>query len=1251
MKAQYLIPILFVALMALPLVTPAHAWWNTNYAYNIPINISTTTNLTYYQLAINVSYNAHMRPDFGDIRFINASDNAEYNYWTQSDVCITSNYCLFWVNGTFNTNNGTQLYMYYGNASATNASNVSATFITISGVTGSWLMDEPTGSLLAYDTSGNGQNGNNATRGGSAKSGFQTNGGVYSNSMNMTNDGSNDAGILINNSATMNNTFSGASYTVMGWFYAANTNGYDEIITKGGCGGAASDICLAWIGSTQRLSFNRGSTARLCNAGSIGTNGWSHLAVAENSTGTYFYLNGTLVCSNTTIAPITTTGNMRIGFDGNGNGQTAKYDVVQIYNTDLSASQINYLANISYITYTNGGNIPSIANITLIRKNAATVPTYLFGSETPLIPPSPAPVINITSPINVTYSDQNVTLASFKVTSLDTILNVSAYIDGALIYNNDAYSNNTVVNIYLNTYLSTSYNFTVNATDTAGISNTSVFFSIANPVYIIITLPTNTTYFGNTTISAIFNATTYSIPIFNLSAYLNGAQVYSNATYTNSSVIVLPLTVVGGTYNFTVNANTVDVSNTSSVYFTIWHGINLSTLLPNGTAIASWSYNATNGTNTTTGSGLSNPQQLEYSTLPQSNVTITVTKNGHDSDSWNTIINSTMGVQQHNFTLYPYSFIYFSNLTNWGLNFTAPNGTLYIATTVPGTYYNVSNRYLIAGNNVLEASKIGYALASVTQNIVASSSFNISLNTTQVGIIFRAYDEYTRISLPFNAIFNLLATNVTEYYLTSYRDPSNACLFDNDLSTSCLSNGVAAVGTSSVGYNTTQGFDYNDATFLLNWSGTRTGDGTGLCRVLVYLNYTTTIYDKSVACEGGTGDNTYLQVNNSNGNYSRTVPFTINVSVQYVAGTPGSSSVTTKVNEFAMVNNTAGYTYYSTNASDYRIIIPTLNIFGYSEYNAWFRGEETYAPLYTYQRMYRIALSPYANYNMNAYLLKDSLGYVQNFLVLDSNNNPINNALISISKWYDTIKTPVVQCGSNPAGACSVFIAPFVTYGFTAAATGYATKTNNTAFTGTPNPANIYLVSSAASNFTSVFQGLQLSLTPTNIYVSNATAQNTVCQIIATSGNLNYMNFSLYWTNSSGSENIANFTYTATVPSGGTISFPLANSGHYRARCSYEFVSNATGMATVYDNFNEITIWYTAATSPIPFDQATATVLALGLIAVICGIVGMYGGGTFAAGLGIMLMLLFAGFGFIDWGVTALSVLTVVALLMLRYGF
>ena len=104
-------------------------WWNSTWTRKKPINISVSSGTTEknYTVMLNVSYDSDMQSDFGDLRFLNGSENAELPYWVEYNV--TSNYAYVWVKIDQNiTTTNYTIYMYYGNEDADTTSEGMDTF-------------------------------------------------------------------------------------------------------------------------------------------------------------------------------------------------------------------------------------------------------------------------------------------------------------------------------------------------------------------------------------------------------------------------------------------------------------------------------------------------------------------------------------------------------------------------------------------------------------------------------------------------------------------------------------------------------------------------------------------------------------------------------------------------------------------------------------------------------------------------------------------------------------------------------------------------------------------------------------------------------------------------------------------------------------------------------------------------------------------------------------------------------------------
>jgi len=96
---------------------------------NIKIdNSGNSTALSDYQVELNIVYDSNMNSDFSDLRFTSSDGITELNYWIESSVPSTS--AIVWVKApSIPALGSSDIYMYYGNPSATSNSNGEDTFL------------------------------------------------------------------------------------------------------------------------------------------------------------------------------------------------------------------------------------------------------------------------------------------------------------------------------------------------------------------------------------------------------------------------------------------------------------------------------------------------------------------------------------------------------------------------------------------------------------------------------------------------------------------------------------------------------------------------------------------------------------------------------------------------------------------------------------------------------------------------------------------------------------------------------------------------------------------------------------------------------------------------------------------------------------------------------------------------------------------------------------------------------------------
>ena len=144
------------------LISSASAVWPNGYTYRREIAITGSTGAgTYYQVPVwigqdgtvtncNFTLEDHGQADFDDVRFT-ASDGTTYlPHWREY---VTGGVGKFWVNVSADLGSARDIYIYYGNATAVNASNGNQTFIFFDNFTANldrWTVGQGTWVVSSY---------------------------------------------------------------------------------------------------------------------------------------------------------------------------------------------------------------------------------------------------------------------------------------------------------------------------------------------------------------------------------------------------------------------------------------------------------------------------------------------------------------------------------------------------------------------------------------------------------------------------------------------------------------------------------------------------------------------------------------------------------------------------------------------------------------------------------------------------------------------------------------------------------------------------------------------------------------------------------------------------------------------------------------------------------------------------------------------------------------------------------------------
>ncbi|MFA6028048.1 MAG: DUF2341 domain-containing protein [Patescibacteria group bacterium] len=329
----------------------ALADWNYRQSYSIVNN--TASELTNYQVKITLPYDSDMQADFDDIRFTSSDGTTLLDYWLDNKT--DSSLAYFWVEvPTIPASSTATFYLYYGNNTATSLSSVADTFIReISGNTSSLLMEEGSGTSLV-DQSGSSHSGTLA-----GIPAWQTAANCHSGTC-IAFDGSDD-------NIDMGSWLDYQTFSISLWVRpGATQNTYADIFDNNH--DASHNFVMQQDGgTTNRYGFN-GITGTF----DLTASNWQHIVAIKDTTGSWVYVNGSLVGSGG-ASTISFSGQyLRFGrWGGGGRWWTGRMDEINVYTGMLTADErADLYQNTSYSTSSYPGK-------TLIREYAFPEPTLI----------------------------------------------------------------------------------------------------------------------------------------------------------------------------------------------------------------------------------------------------------------------------------------------------------------------------------------------------------------------------------------------------------------------------------------------------------------------------------------------------------------------------------------------------------------------------------------------------------------------------------------------------------------------------------------------------------------------------------------------------------------------------------------------------------------------------------------------------------------------------------------------------------
>lgn len=416
-------------------------------------NTQNSNTLTNYQVMITLDTaslisEGKMRSDCGDIRITEADGTTTLSYWIEDGTCNTTNTHIWVKVPSIPASSTYTIQIWYGNSGATRESSISNTFI--------WGDDFEDGtSKFSYE------------------------------------DSSYYSVVQDNGQYGLEETSNG------GWTFAYTTGvsvDKDYVIeysskrlSDSGSYGLASNPVVKYIDSSNKAFFQlRDDSDAVYYTEDVGGS-------FSDKTSSSF----TMDLTNPFIVKVVVDDNYNAKMYVNGQ-EALSYTLSSTFQTS---------ANVGWGGYSNGD---TILYWFFVRQYTATEPTTTVGTEQTAETNQP-PSISILSPEAKTYYGVISIPISFKAIDMDnSTIDVKAYLDNNLIYNNSAYTNNTLISFSQTINEGKDYNLTIVASD--GINNAtykSVLFHVWYGANITANVNTFDITIGINGINTTYNSVNY----------------------------------------------------------------------------------------------------------------------------------------------------------------------------------------------------------------------------------------------------------------------------------------------------------------------------------------------------------------------------------------------------------------------------------------------------------------------------------------------------------------------------------------------------------------------------------------------------------------------------------------------------------------------------------------------------------------------------------------------------------------------
>ncbi|MBI5360864.1 MAG: DUF2341 domain-containing protein [Planctomycetes bacterium] len=300
------------------------------------------------------------KSDYSDVRFTDSS-GVELPYWMERDG-------VFWTKPASVPAGLSNIFVYYGNASAVSGSSTAGTFIReISNLQGAWQFEEPAGTITGTTADASGQNRNGTLSGFSAGNGIIS-AGKYSN------------GVKLNGSSTsvdLGTWFNYQTFTIAMWVSAGSTQlQYTDLIDNNHSNWNWTIEQNSTLTNQYYWSTDGGDAVAI----NLTADAWTHLVIARNGTSrtsTVYFNNSPSSSTGTGNITYNNPLNLMLGrWVSGGRNWNGLMDSVFMFDKTLSATEVSDLYNnCGFSTRAYPGKL-------LIRKYTAIEPAVAsMGSE------------------------------------------------------------------------------------------------------------------------------------------------------------------------------------------------------------------------------------------------------------------------------------------------------------------------------------------------------------------------------------------------------------------------------------------------------------------------------------------------------------------------------------------------------------------------------------------------------------------------------------------------------------------------------------------------------------------------------------------------------------------------------------------------------------------------------------------------------------------------------------------------------